>query len=141
MQAEVLLAHYFFRSSRFLEGQYHINAAVSLCIGSGLHKLRTKQTNVPVMQFIGGIQSSMPSPQDAVEEGEMINGFWTVFILDKCWCACLGTPSLITDNDALGTQIDTPWPLDMEGYEQVSHGYHQACRIHFLMLFEGSILK
>lgn len=119
IQAQVLLAHYFFRTSRFLEGRYHINAAVSLCIRSGLHKLRTVRATIPIVQCPTDTQSSLPVPQDAIEEGQMINGFWTAFIADRCWSACLDTPSLMTDDDTLGTQIDTPWPLDMEGYEQV----------------------
>jgi Fungal specific transcription factor domain len=123
MQAEVLLAHYFFRTSRLLEGRYHYNAAVSLAIGSGLHRIRSNRELVPALQFTGDIYSSPPAPQDSVEEGERIDGFWTVFILDKCWSACLNSPSLFTDDNALGTQIDTPWPLDTEGYEQVRAGY------------------
>jgi Fungal specific transcription factor domain len=120
IQAQVLLAHYFFRTSRFLEGRYHLNAAVSLCIKGGLHRLRATRPTQPAVQFIGAVQVSPPTPQDTVEEGQMINGFWTVFILDKWWSACLNTTSLMTDDDSLGTQIDTPWPLDTEGYEQVS---------------------
>jgi hypothetical protein len=134
MQAEVLLAHYFFRTSRFLEGRYHYNAAISLSMGAGLHKIRGDQTPSPVVHLTGDIQSLMPPPQDAIEEGEMINGFWTVVILDRCLCAWLGTPSLITDNDAPGSQIDTPWPLDMEGYEQVSNEIPPQ-GIRFLIIF------
>jgi hypothetical protein len=118
MQAEVLLANYFFRTSRFLEGRYHYNAAVSLSIGAGLHKIRATRPLLPVVHFTADI---VPAPEDTIEEGEMINGFWTVFILDRWWCACLGTPSLIADSEELGTQIDTPWPLDTEGYERVSN--------------------
>jgi Fungal specific transcription factor domain len=120
-QAEVLLAQYFFRSSRIIEGKYHCSAAVSLCIGNGLHKIRSIRAVLPEVRHLDNLATPAPAPQDAVEEGEMINGFWTIFVLDKCWSASLGTPSLISDDDTLGAQIDTPWPLDMSGYEEVSN--------------------
>ncbi|KAJ4485703.1 hypothetical protein J3R30DRAFT_1394854 [Lentinula aciculospora] len=41
IQAEVLLANYFFSSGRLLEGRYHVSTAMSLCVGSGLNKIHS----------------------------------------------------------------------------------------------------
>ncbi|KAJ3558426.1 hypothetical protein NM688_g927 [Phlebia brevispora] len=55
---------------------------------------------------------------DAVQAGELVNAFWTVFILDKLWAVALGASSSITDHIS-GVPISTPWPLSMEAYEEV----------------------
>ena len=60
----------------------------------------------------------LPEPQDQVEEGERINGFWTSYWMSRVWAVVLGVPSPVFDVDG-ATQIDTPWPLDMEVYERV----------------------
>jgi hypothetical protein len=106
IQAEVLLAFYFFYGGRTLEGRYHTCTAVSLILSSGLHQIRSSR--LPN-------SSLLPPPRDAVEEGERINAFWTVFVLNNCWTTVDGTPS----NIPIDTQIDTPWPLDLSNYVQV----------------------
>lgn len=39
--------------------------------------------------------------------------------MDRSWAVVLRSPTIISDDDLLGAQIDTPWPLDMETYERV----------------------
>ncbi|KAK0484960.1 hypothetical protein IW261DRAFT_1669424 [Armillaria novae-zelandiae] len=102
IQAEVLLAQYFFRSARMLEGKYHTSAAVSLVFGAGFHKIRSTEGDGVV---------GLPPPSDLVEEGERINGFWTVLTLNNCW-----TP---LESNILYESIDTPWPLIMQSYSQI----------------------
>ncbi|SJL07724.1 uncharacterized protein ARMOST_11074 [Armillaria ostoyae] len=104
IQAEVLLAHYFFRKARMLEGRYHTCSAVSLVLSARLHKIRSVE---------GGGPSVLPPPTDYIEEGERIKAFWTVFILDNCWTTADGSPSnfLCTSPDS---RIDLPWPLDTQ---------------------------
>lgn len=118
LQSEVLLSYYFFRNGRFLEGRYHSSAAASLAISCGLNKIRSASTFTPNLDLVGN-SFTLPAPQDSIEEGERINGFWTVFILDKCWSVALRSPSNLTDSEILGTRIDTPWPLNPHDYEQV----------------------
>ncbi len=116
MQAEVLLANYFFNANRQLEGVYHTNAAVSIAMASKLHTIRSAGRSR------SGDSSTyrLPPPADALEEGERINGFWTVFTLDRCWAIASGSPPAFTDDEATGTQIDTPWPMDLPMYQSVS---------------------
>ncbi|KAH9940808.1 uncharacterized protein BXZ73DRAFT_98636 [Epithele typhae] len=113
MQAEVLLANYFFNGHRQLEGVYHTNAAVSIAMASKLHMIRSSRRSRSSAEANA---YRLPPPADTLEEGERINGFWTVFILDRCWAVATGLAPAITDDDALGTQIDTPWPMDLAMY-------------------------
>ncbi|KAJ7726150.1 Zn(2)-Cys(6) binuclear cluster domain-containing protein [Mycena maculata] len=111
IQAEVLLTLYFLRNTRFLEGKYHLSAAVSLVISSGLHRIRSADSYA-VSGPLGLAFRSLAAPRDAIEENERINAFWTVLTLNNCWTTADGSPSNIsyTVPDA---RIDTPWPLDI----------------------------
>ncbi|KAJ7901092.1 hypothetical protein B0H14DRAFT_2670628 [Mycena olivaceomarginata] len=102
LQAETLLACYFFASGRFLEGRYHTASAVSLALSSGLHMIRS--ANIP--------SSVLPPSQDAIEEGERIHACWAVIILDRSWAAVLGEQAHLEYQQ----QIDTPWPLEVDDY-------------------------
>ncbi|KAJ6603605.1 Zn(2)-Cys(6) binuclear cluster domain-containing protein [Mycena vulgaris] len=107
VQASVLLAYYFIRNARFLEGKYHTSAAASIAISAGLHRIR----GVPG----GATAEALPPPSDAREEGERISAFWAVLTLDNCWAGMDGSPSNIAYGPA-GVKIDTPWPLETRGY-------------------------
>ncbi|KAI8968630.1 hypothetical protein BD414DRAFT_518662 [Trametes punicea] len=114
MQAEVILANYFFSSSRQLEGAYHTNAAVSIAMASKLHMIRSARRSRPAADTT---TYRLPPPADTLEEGERINGFWTVFILDRCWAVATGSSPAFTDDEANGTLIDTPWPMHLAAYQ------------------------
>ncbi|KAK0495953.1 hypothetical protein EDD18DRAFT_225375 [Armillaria luteobubalina] len=108
IQAEVLLAQYFFRNMKMVEGKYHTSTAVSLVLSSGLHKIRSQNRG-------GG--SILGAPRNALEEGERINGLWTVVILNNSWTAVDGSPSNFSEEEA--TRIDAPWPLDISEYSRL----------------------
>ena len=59
------------------------------------------------------------SPQDSIELGERILVFWQAFILDRCLSVALKRPVCIVDDEAYASQIDTPWPIEIEEYESV----------------------
>lgn len=123
IQAEVLLSTYFFSMSRLLEGKYHCSAAVSLALSCRLNKIRSAQVS-PDIDYAQVF--NMKPPVDAIEEGERINAFWSVFVLDKSWAVALGTPPFIYDDGSAGGSIDTPWPLDFDSYEQVRRPLHHC---------------
>ncbi|KAJ7752593.1 Zn(2)-Cys(6) binuclear cluster domain-containing protein [Mycena metata] len=106
-QASVLLAHYFLRNSRALEGRYHISAAVATVLSAGLHLIRGR-TRPPTAEML-------PPPGDAAEEGERIAAFWRVLTLNNCWAGVEGAPSNVTYGSD-GLAIDTPWPLESRDY-------------------------
>ncbi|KAJ7906197.1 hypothetical protein B0H13DRAFT_1619620 [Mycena leptocephala] len=106
LQAEILLAYYFFACGRFLEGKYHTASAMSLGLSSGLHMIRS--ANAP-------LSGNLPPAQDAIEEGERIHACWVGMILDKVWAVALSeTPHI--DHQHQNSAVDTPWPLEMDDY-------------------------
>ncbi|KLO16068.1 hypothetical protein SCHPADRAFT_870268 [Schizopora paradoxa] len=136
MQAEVLLAIYFFCLGRYLEGRYHANAAVSLAVSCGLHRIKPELlfsapaqavpgslsafTNFAALGAIGELGLfDLAAPADVIELGERINAFWAVFCVDKCWSTAVGSPSFLVDDATSGTRIETPWPLNSEDYEML----------------------
>jgi hypothetical protein len=116
IQAEVLLAQYFFRNARILEGKYHMSAAVSLVLSSGFHKIRSPEESS--VFALSEVQPVIGVPSDSTGEGERINAFWTVLILNNCWTTADGSPSSMSDTTP-GARIDAPWPLNIADYEQV----------------------
>ncbi|KAF7358389.1 Zn(2)-C6 fungal-type domain-containing protein [Mycena venus] len=104
MQASVLLAYYFMRNARFLEGKYHISAAVSIALSAGLHRIRAADD--------GGASAygtALAPPKDLAEEGERISAFWR-----------MGASSNVSYGPT-GLMIDTPWPLDIADYVEQPH--------------------
>ncbi|KAJ7137559.1 Zn(2)-Cys(6) binuclear cluster domain-containing protein [Mycena crocata] len=110
IQAEVLLSLYYLALGRPVEGVYHSSAAVSLAISAGLHLIQSCSQLQP---SFGVLEAPFPPAADALEEGERINAFWTVVIVNNYWVAAHGSPSAIPYHD---TPIDTPWPVELGDY-------------------------
>jgi hypothetical protein len=119
IQAKLLLVVYFIRIGRFLAGRHEAYSASSLAVACGLHKIRTAQPMPAFTSFVDQIDLTLQEPRDQIEEGERINAFWAVFLMDRFLAVAFGPPLVISDMDAPGMQIDTPWPLEMETYERV----------------------
>ncbi|KAJ4491665.1 hypothetical protein C8R41DRAFT_372633 [Lentinula lateritia] len=121
IQAEILLAGHFFSTGRILEGKYHLHAALSITIAAKLHKIRSQNTDpgFPGMSSsdIFGNISQLDVPLDQIAEGERINAFWTTFTMSNCWAVAADSPQNFLV-ESFGPTVDTPWPLDMGGYEQ-----------------------
>ncbi|KAJ7708087.1 hypothetical protein B0H17DRAFT_1031701 [Mycena rosella] len=111
IQAELLLSLYYLTLGRPVEGIYHSSAAVSLAISSGLHLIKSSQLRP--QPALGVLEAPLAPPTDPLEEGERINAFWTVVVVNNYWVAAHGSPSAISYAD---TPIDTPWPLDLDDY-------------------------
>ncbi|KAJ7625939.1 Zn(2)-Cys(6) binuclear cluster domain-containing protein [Roridomyces roridus] len=120
LQASVLLAYYFIRNARFVEGKYHTSAAVSIAVSSGLQQIRAPQRHGSGLTVGMGAPALRP-PRDAGEEGERISAFWTVLTLNNCWAGTDGSPSNVSYEGSSGLKIDTPWPLDRDDYVQFPH--------------------
>ncbi|KAF7344995.1 Zn(2)-C6 fungal-type domain-containing protein [Mycena venus] len=113
LQAEVLLSYFFFASGRALEGKYHTSGAISLSLSSSLHLIRSQNRSSP------GI---LHPPADTIEEGERIQAWWTVMILDSCWAVGLCETPGFAHRDSVA-MVDTPWPLESDDYAK---GYPSA---------------
>ena len=116
VQAEVLISNYFFCLGQLLEGRYHVNAAVTLALSCGLHRIRSSLAGTDVLARHQDMNSPL-SPvvkltpaRDSNELAERTNVFWAVHNLDCCWSAALGSPRFITDDVSRGTQVETTWP-------------------------------
>ncbi|KAH9993543.1 hypothetical protein BJV77DRAFT_1067146 [Russula vinacea] len=118
IQAKILLVNYLFRVGQFPAALHEAHSASSLAVACGLHKIRTAQPIPAFTSYIDRIDLTLQEPRDQIEEGERINAFWAVFLLDRCLAVVFGPPLVISDMDAPGMQIDTPWPLEMETYER-----------------------
>ncbi|KAF5374371.1 hypothetical protein D9758_004521 [Tetrapyrgos nigripes] len=115
IQSHVLLAQYFFLTGRKLEGKYSVTLAVSLVLGTRMHRIRSEeefsrgQALHPsgYTGYSGG--PGFPPPQTPKEESQRVNAFWTVLALNSRWTAIEGTStSLAYWMSAM--RVDTPWP-------------------------------
>ncbi|KAG9224359.1 hypothetical protein CCMSSC00406_0007867 [Pleurotus cornucopiae] len=108
IQAEILLAYYFFSKGRNIEGRYHTSIAVGLVLGSQLHKYGGSEQGE-------GICATIWTPtMDPIEHRERIDAVWAAVVLTNTWTAALVAPSDIPFNSP-GFTIDTPWPSDTYG--------------------------
>jgi hypothetical protein len=128
LQASVLLAYYFIRNKRFLEGKYHTSAAVSIAVSAGLHRIRAPPEHDPV--GTRPLSDGLLPANGAAEEGERISAFWNVLNLNNCWAGTDGSPSNVSYGES-GLKIDTPWPLDRSDYIEVSSRYFALFRQEF----------
>ncbi|KAF7355876.1 Zn(2)-C6 fungal-type domain-containing protein [Mycena venus] len=120
LQASVLLAYYFIRNARFLEGRYHTSAAVSIALSAGLHRIRAPQEGGSNGTLPLGQVHTLPPPKSPAEEGERISAFWNVLNLNNCWAGTDGSPSNVGYGES-GLKIDTPWPLERSDYVERPH--------------------
>lgn len=121
IQAEVLLSYYYLMHGKVLAGHYHANAAVSLCLSSGFHRIRTPEPTVSSSTPINSPRqqlSSLAKANDDTQEGERVDAFWAVLILNNTWIAIQESHSMFYDLQTIG--VDTPWPMDAFEYELVS---------------------
>ncbi|KAK1227638.1 hypothetical protein PQX77_009351 [Marasmius sp. AFHP31] len=146
IQAELLLSTYLFCHARHLEGQYHLTRAFSLSIGARLNKIRSTRerpslsikSHIDNVNFAPQITSStspfsLPPTSDPIVEGERINAFWTAFTLCNFWDAAIETQtSLISVVGDGNMEVDTPWPMDMNEYEQggFPEDLHSSSTVH-----------
>ncbi|KAF9015955.1 hypothetical protein BDZ89DRAFT_1141812 [Hymenopellis radicata] len=131
IQAEVLLSHYFLAYGRFLEGRYHISTALSIGMGAGLSKIRSRTPqSVPI--------TALPAPLDAVEEGERVYACWTVLSLDKSWGVALASgPNVPCPTNHESGHLDTPWPLEEEDYEKGGYPTNMRSSHTYQNLLQG----
>ncbi|KAI0291628.1 hypothetical protein B0F90DRAFT_1671458 [Multifurca ochricompacta] len=109
IQAKLLLANYFFYIGIFRRISRH---------GMWLTQDPDSTTYACFHELYRSTRHHPTEPRDQIEEGERINAFWAVFIMDRYLSVAFGAPLVISDMDAPGLQIDTPWPLEMETYER-----------------------
>ncbi|THV04348.1 hypothetical protein K435DRAFT_961959 [Dendrothele bispora CBS 962.96] len=123
IQSHILLAQYFFHADRKLEGQYSVNVAISLVLGTDMHRIRSEEV-IPAQGQLqmalgrssyteggpfSGSQTLQTQLQREKEEAQRINAFWMVLALNSRWAAVEGHSSSLLYWTP-GMRVDTPWP-------------------------------
>jgi hypothetical protein len=111
IQAQVLLATYFFRNNCLLQAEVCANGAAILALECKLHEIRSSRVSNSVLLDV-------VLPIDAIEEGERIRGFWAVAFLHTSLGLTFGSHRAFCLLDSPGADIDTPWPLEIADYEE-----------------------
>ncbi|KAJ7658695.1 hypothetical protein DFH06DRAFT_990190, partial [Mycena polygramma] len=121
VQTEVLLSYFFFRTGVFLEARTHASAAAALIVAGGLYHTRSvKKLGGHVIEVAAADAAPLRlrAPTDVLEEGERINGFWAVFVLQKILSVALDPPERVCGAFEGRMTIDTPWPLELSEYRE-----------------------
>lgn len=121
LQTEIILTYYFFASNRGMEAIYHFRAATSIVFACGLHRIRSSRPHPG--GSASSVQYQLNAPADSLEEGERINAFWQVLILDKCSSVTMAAPSAFSEDEATGTIVDSPWPMEVGAYLSVRENH------------------
>jgi hypothetical protein len=151
IQAEVLLALYFYCEGRMLEGRYHASAAMSAAVSWKMHedvathsshRVRSSRPGtIGVGASMAGLaltanEPDRQGPRDALELGERINVFWSAYVLDRCWSVAMDSPPVVMYEGAgdggKGLIITTPLPRSLEYYEKVSLPSRIAYETHLI---------
>ena len=122
VQAEVLLAYYFYRKGILIEAKNHAAAAASFVTASGMQSLLSvaKQPLRELEVLEDGKASYLPPARNIPETGELINGFWAVYNVANQLASVSATADCTAIFDAPHLLIDCPWPLDNMSYRDVS---------------------
>ena len=119
IQAQLLLANFYFYCARFIDARNHLAAAVALTISNRLSKIRGQlKTPADSKMYLVDIDANAPL-ENLVDEGERIHAFWTVYTVDKLWAMALDRQAFFADDGSPLSTIETPWPLAMEEFEKV----------------------
>ncbi|THU83261.1 hypothetical protein K435DRAFT_871454 [Dendrothele bispora CBS 962.96] len=97
---------------RKLKGQYSVNIAISLVLGTGMHRIRSEEEVIPTqgqLQMALGRKTFQTQLQREKEEAQCINAFWIVLALNSRWAAVQGHGSSLPYWTS-GMRVDTPWP-------------------------------
>jgi len=105
LQAEILIANYFFLRGHILEGKSHICTAMLIATVHRAHKI----CRISNLEGVG-----------VIEQWERVKGFWLAYFFDKLWSIAGCLPSTSPDGFTEETRIDAPWPLEPPQFKNVS---------------------
>ncbi|WVQ95964.1 hypothetical protein IAU59_003063 [Kwoniella sp. CBS 9459] len=119
-RASTLLAIYKYSKARYHEGWMMTGQAARLALSCGLHQIRSsvwKPSSILMenSELIGMMRHRsyvIPAAKDAVEHGERIWTFWSIYTTDRCGSISTQWPPAINDED-----VCTPFPRPLYEYE------------------------
>ncbi|EIW71404.1 hypothetical protein TREMEDRAFT_60335 [Tremella mesenterica DSM 1558] len=121
VRAATMLAVYQFSKSRYHEGWMMTGLAARLAISCGLHQIPSsvfRPSPVPrdqrgdLVSIMRHRSYALPPPQDAIDLGERIWAFWSIYIVDRCGSIASQWPPAIQDES-----VTTPYPKPLHDYE------------------------
>ena len=104
LQAEIIIASYFFLHGHILEGKSHIDTAMMISTVHRAHKIHRISNFERV---------------EVIEQWERVKGFWLAYFFDKAWSIAGGLTPTSPDGLTEETRIDTPWPLEPHQFKNV----------------------
>ncbi|WVN87511.1 uncharacterized protein L203_102693 [Cryptococcus depauperatus CBS 7841] len=119
-RACTILSAYNYSRANYHQGWMMAGQAARLAISCGLHQIRSsvwKPNLVPeaaaeMARLIRAQSYVLPPSKDAVEHGERIWAFWSLYITDRCGSISTQWTPAITDD-----VITTPFPRPLQEYE------------------------
>ncbi|WWC95459.1 hypothetical protein V866_002323 [Kwoniella sp. B9012] len=119
-RASTLLAIYKYSKARYHEGWMMTGQAARLAVSCGLHQIPSsvfKPSNLPHLNadLVGMMRHRsyvLPPPKDAIELGERIWCFWSIYVTDRCGSISTQWPPAISDE-----VVTTPFPRPLHEYE------------------------
>ncbi|RXK40913.1 hypothetical protein M231_01761 [Tremella mesenterica] len=140
IRAAMLLSSHAYTQGRHHQGWLLAGHAVTLCRSMGLHQIRSCvfRPEPPRNPFLRVKHFMLPPPEDALELGERIHVFWSVFTIDRCGALATGFPSALKDED-----ITTPLCRPLEDIESgaVSHNDDYTVRDLYRVTYDTSQAK
>ncbi|KIY72586.1 hypothetical protein CYLTODRAFT_28398 [Cylindrobasidium torrendii FP15055 ss-10] len=111
-RASALLAVYFYSLGQSVDGYRYSFSAGRLAMGLGLHQIRAPD----LPGFFKNTTNSdgvhmPPAPVHSADTLDRVSAFWQIFLVDHCWSAALGLPTVIPETNDPETRITTPWPI------------------------------
>ncbi|KAH9831642.1 uncharacterized protein C8Q71DRAFT_296660 [Rhodofomes roseus] len=142
IQAEVLLATYFYSMGRSMEGHYHTSAAVALAVilQSDNASAVSGSSRRPEYYQQSRTISNAENLGSSVDEEERQHIFWAVYILDRTWSVAtdprIGAPFVITHDvpRVAALQIDAPTQASISDYTSIQAHTHCALGAQCTML-------
>lgn len=104
LQAEILIANYFFLRGHISAGKSHIDTAMLISTVHRAHKIRK-------VSDLEGVK--------VIEQWERVKGFWLAYFFDKAWSIAGGSKSTSPDGFTEETRVDAPWPLELQQFKNV----------------------
>ncbi|KAK0458257.1 uncharacterized protein EV420DRAFT_387716 [Desarmillaria tabescens] len=103
VRASSLLALYFYSTGQIAEGYRHSVSAARLALSIGLHR-------ICLPDLSGRLPDSIT--HTGMDINDRVSTFWQIFMVDTCWSAATGFPSLLSRSSDYKVRIETPLPTN-----------------------------
>lgn len=111
VRASSLLAIYFYSTGQIAEGYQHSVSAAQLALVIGLHRTSFPELSGELHDLVA---------HNSVDMNDRISAFWQIFMVDTCWSAATGFPSLLSGSGDHKVRIETPLPPSQDGADAIS---------------------